>query len=379
MKRSIKTIGIFVALLIFLNAMPINAGEISENTLNLVKTNSVDELIQVIYPENNDKIILANDLVYEYYTSYDYTASFPEKYYQNKDIYMPNTVTLRWSDVGAEYYIVRLSQKADMSDSKSYVTNSACLELSDLFTETTYYWQVEASADFECKESRIFSFEVLPSPRTVYIEGISNTRDAGGKSAGEGLRMKEGLFYRGARVNDVTDAGKEFAICDLGIKTDLDIRSATEAAGGSPFGGDVKHINANGPYYHQIFEEKYHEALATEIKAFANPDNYPIYAHCSLGRDRTGTIVMLIQGLLGVDKNTMMMDYQLSFFSSKGCQDNAAADYMLNTNMLNTYKLLSNYSEKETFSEDVEAFMLDIGVTEEEIASIKNILLEEVN
>ncbi len=378
MKINIVAIGVLISLFVFFCSISIDVVATNENSFTLIKVDNTDTSIQAINPENHSQIILANDLVYEYYSSYDYTKSFPDKYYQSKDIFAPNSISLEWSDCGADYYIVRLSQKSDMSDSKYYITNAEKLALDDLFTETTYYWQIEMVKDEERKESKIFSFEVLPSPRTVNIEGVSNTRDAGGKLAGNGYRMKEGLFYRGAKVNDITDAGREFAICDLGIKTDLDIRSSTEAAGGSPFGSDVKHINANGPYYHQIFEKEYQEALATEIKTFADPDNYPIYAHCSLGRDRTGTIVMLIQGLLGVDKNTIMMDYQLSFFSSKGCQDGAAADYMLNTNMLNAYNSISRYSPKETFSEDVEAFMLDIGVTEEEIASIKSILLEEV-
>ncbi|MBR5632533.1 MAG: tyrosine-protein phosphatase, partial [Clostridia bacterium] len=49
-----------------------------------------------------------------------------------------------------------------------------------------------------------------------------------------------------------------------------------------------------------------------------NPDNYPIYLHCSLGRDRAGTLAYLISALVGVELIDLQRDYETSFFSVTG-------------------------------------------------------------
>lgn len=372
MKKNKVGLCVIIALSVLMN-MPL-ANVKGRGCLKLAEVNNIDDTICAVYPENNATVVLANDLVYEYYNNYNWENSDVTPYYRHEDIYMPEYVTLQWSDTGADYYIARISQNENMSASESYIIISENVELRNLFTDTTYYWQIETVTGAVHKMSPIFSFYVAESPRTVYIEGVNNTRDAGGKKAGDGYRMKEGMFYRGSRADDITDAGREHAISEFGIKTELDIRMPREQLGFSAFGEDVNYVAADGPYYTQIFQEEYREALATEIKTFAEPNNYPIYAHCAAGRDRTGTIAMLIEGLLGVDKNTIMMDYQLSVFSRYGTYDDALVLY---GNALDTYEKIEEKYGANTFSENVERFMLSIGVTKDEIASIRNIMLEE--
>ena len=50
----------------------------------------------------------------------------------------------------------------------------------------------------------------------------------------------------------------------------------------------------------------------------------------------------------------------------------------MRNNIHDTYLYIYNNYEGDTFSEKVEDFLLDIGVTADEIASIKEIMLEEV-
>lgn len=373
MKKSIVGLCVIIALSGFMNIPLVIAG--GGDGLTLTEVNNVDDAIHAVNPADKATVVLANDLVYEYYNNYDWENSDITPYYRHEDIYMPEYVTLQWSDAGADYYIARISRNENMSDSESYIIISENVELRNLFTDTTYYWQIEAVTGAVHKMSPIYSFYAAESPRTIFIEGVNNTRDAGGKMAADGYRMKEGMFYRGSRADDITDAGREHAVCEFGIKTELDIRMPKEQLDSSAFGEDVNYVAVDGPYYTQIFQEQYSEALATEIKTFAEPDNYPIYAHCAAGRDRTGTIAMLIEGLLGVDKNTILMDYQLSVFSRLGTYDDNLAIY---GNALDTYEKIEEKYGADTFSENVERFMLSIGVTEAEIASIRSIMLEEV-
>ena len=72
------------------------------------------------------------------------------------------------------------------------------------------------------------------------------------------------------------------------------------------------------------------------------------------------------------------MDYETSFFSRVGRLDNQTASYMVNTPFQGLYTYIRKYAPKKTLAEATEMFMLDIGITQDEIDSIRNILLEEV-
>lgn len=43
-------------------------------------------------------------------------------------------------------------------------------------------------------------------------------------------------------------------------------------------------------------------------------DGNNIYFHCRIGTDRTGTLAYILEGLLGVEKEQMLEDYELSYF-----------------------------------------------------------------
>ena len=114
---------------------------------------------------------------------------------------------------------------------------------------------------------------------------------------------------------------------------------------------------------------------------FAEKDNYPIYAHCSLGRDRTGTVCFLLNALCGVGEKDLYMDYELSFMSAMGCLDNQPPRNMLDgtTAFGGLYNYINTYEGMEgTLAEKTEAYLIDLGITQDEIDSIRSILLEEV-
>lgn len=146
-------------------------------------------------------------------------------------------------------------------------------------------------------------------------------------------------------------------------------------------------MNVSAPHYaqkhaaHAIFRKSYREALVTAIRTFANEENYPIYMHCQIGRDRTGTLAFLINALLGVEEADLQLDYELSFMSKSGCadfKDGIAPSTFMGDHFWSLYRYIDNYKDEGTLSEKTEQFMLDIGVTTEEIASIKTIMLERV-
>jgi protein tyrosine/serine phosphatase len=59
-------------------------------------------------------------------------------------------------------------------------------------------------------------------------------------------------------------------------------------------------LHANADSYRQAFE------------LLADPENLPLLCHCTAGKDRTGIMAVLLLSLLGVDRPTIVQDYELS-------------------------------------------------------------------
>lgn len=339
------------------------------------------EDIAVIYPEENATVILANEDVYGWWDTFHMKKTDSTPFYQHADIYYPVPVSLEWAEVEeADYYRVYISMNEDMSEAESYLVNSTTVELDTLFTGKTYYWQIDAAIADSTVRSSVHSFKTARSPRTIKVEGVSNTRDAGGYDALDGRRMKQGMIYRGGKLEEITENGIMTFHDIIGIRTDLDLRTTGEGGAGvkSPIGDDVLYININGRYYignMGIGSEEGKETIAEEMRVFVDPASFPVYIHCSLGRDRTGTLVMLLQGLAGVSKSDIMMDYELSIFSVTGTLDNASID-ALRSNISATYDYISKSYQGENFAEKVEKYLLSCGMTADEIAAIRDNLLE---
>ena len=95
-----------------------------------------------------------------------------------------------------------------------------------------------------------------------------------------------------------------------------------------------------------------------------------------MGRDRTGTTAYLILGLLGVDEDTLCHEYYASFFSQQGAFNEAEFELLV-TNLSRLRKGLDDFGDKDdTLQEKIHAYLLHIGVTEQEIRNIKDIWLE---
>ena len=333
-------------------------------------------------PSECEKIALLSGNIYEFASAYEKGKA--ERYYDGTDQFAPTPVTLSWvAESGAQYYTVILSQKADLSNAQSFVTFDTTLTIEDLFMGTRYYYQVVAHYAEKTVKSRVFEFETEYVTRTVDIEGISNTRDIGGYYTVDGkYRIRQGLVYRGGEAEYATEAGRQKFLYTYGIKTDLDLRGVKT----TPFGDAVNHISVSAPYYlgsNGILTASYRDALIEEIKAFANPENYPIYVHCSLGRDRTGTLCFLISALCGVGEMELFLDYEISWFSVKGCYGNVSPEKNVNSVFAPLYQYINSYpvtGENVTLADRTEAFLKEyLGISQEEIDSIRSILLEEVS
>lgn len=204
-----------------------------------------------------------------------------------------------------------ISKDDSFANPLSYHTENNCLDVYNFETGCRYYWKVN---DSECR-----SFEISYSkPRHIKIDGLYNVRDCGSWITKDKKRIKQGMIYRGVRMEDIiTESGKE-EFRRLGIKTELDLRQ--EEIGNifeSPIGPDVNYIQIPCKGYNEFFlpeERKYAKQI---FELFADESAYPIYFHCYGGADRTGTVAFLLGAILGVDERTLIRDYEFTMISNK--------------------------------------------------------------
>ena len=335
-------------------------------------------------PSEKTEISLLSGEIYEVCKFYE--PLITDGYNENgTDVFAPTPLSISWECADKPLYsTLYISTNEDMSNAEGYVTLDNSVTLEYLFMGYDYYYQIEAKYSDKLVKSRIFSFSTEYLPRTVYVDdNVSNTRDWGGYLCDDGIhRVKQGIVYRGGKLENITESGKAVMLNHLGIKTDLDVRGdGTAGTSTSPLGASVNYIETTGPYYLGTtginVAGPYREALLTEIRAFTKPENFPIYVHCSLGRDRTGTLCFLINALLGVGETDLYRDYEISMMSAMGHADGQTASHMVGVAFAGLYNYFKSYYGN-TYAKKVETYMLEIGITKEEIQLIKDNMLEEV-
>ena len=246
------------------------------------------------------------------------------------DYTKPIPVNLSWTvslDKGSiNEYKVLLSEKSDLTDAREYKANSTSIDVTNLKLDTTYYYQVS----YKGFKSNVYSFKTNNTViRGIDVDGVKNVRDLGGF-----FNLKQGMLYRGGEFESydkykdtlttlITEKGKQTIKNELGIKTEVDLRKNDND---SKENGLITKSSVDGLNYVQLPMYYGGENLIeyrddtfddpARIKDFfellANENNYPVYFHCSQGKDRTGILAYLVTALLGASKDNLYKDYLYS-------------------------------------------------------------------
>ncbi|MBQ8752486.1 MAG: tyrosine-protein phosphatase, partial [Clostridia bacterium] len=206
--------------------------------------------IGLISPKQGSKQWLGNDDIEEWLTAA--TPGRSGLYATGKDIYFLDECVLKWSCNGTpQGYTVDIATTSDLKDALTLSCVAPELVLEEPYTGVTYYWRVTAQFSGGTVVSDVFCFTVEEAPRTVRIEGVSNTRDIGWWSTESGGRIRKGMVYRAGSLDGITTVGKRQALSLLGLKTDLDLRRRGEGTAGlkSPIDPALNYVNVSGSYY----------------------------------------------------------------------------------------------------------------------------------
>ncbi|MBP3685947.1 MAG: tyrosine-protein phosphatase, partial [Clostridia bacterium] len=130
-------------------------------------------------------------------------------------------------------------------------------------------------------------------------------------------------------------------------------------------GANVTHKYYGVNSYENVFKPEEAEAMRAVFSDLAKPENYPIYLHCTYGADRTGTVCFLLEALLGVEKDDLIRDYELTALAHPATE---AENLVFFLETLNAFPG-NNLKEK------TENYLRSIGVTDAEISSLREIYL----
>ncbi len=334
-------------------------------------------------PANNTTLSMASDTVKKF-LSESYSLGMSKKYHNGSNLYSgKSSVELSWEcEEIPQKFTVKVANNAKLSGATTLETPDGyeCyLTLDNLLTDTDYYWQVTAVFKENSVSSAVFHFRTEKTVR--WIGSTGNIRDIGGYAAAGGKKVKQGMVYRGAVPSNamLTD------IKTLGIKLELDMRDEVKDIH-HPFtrgllipGAQYQYLPGaqywSNPSLSNGLDSSYKSNLVKAVKLFANKSNYPIYFHCYSGLDRTGTLAAILECLLGVSKEDVYRDYEMSYLSSdsKSAVNNGAFDSKIQQ-FDTMYKTILNY-DPSNMASATEKFLIASGVTAQEIASIRSILL----
>ncbi len=253
--------------------------------------------------------------------------------------------------------------------------SAACsVDVYNLRAGQRYFWKIVDS--YRDMKSAVYDFWTLDEAPTMYrVEGLTNVRDLGGWKTLSGKQLKRGLIFRGCEMDThhhITDEGRRVMLEELGVRTDLDLRE--EAVGiidRSPLGPCVRFELIPVKAYGEYLEPEQNSACRHVFDLLADETAYPIYVHCWGGADRVGTVILLLNAMLGVDDESLMKDYELTSFSVWGERSRTSSVFMTLLDALDRYGGID-----QPLNVKATNYLMEAGVTDEQQEKIRSLLLE---
>lgn len=186
--------------------------------------------------------------------------------------------------------------------------------------------------------------------------------------------LKPGTAKPGAKR--ISEETRRWAVEWLGIRTELDLRTAREVAGmtGSPLGPTVKWVHQSSAQYDGLGTDGGREAFRTCFRLFLDERNYPIDFHCIAGADRTGSLACILNGLLGVEEEELYRDWEITWPRKM----NGSAARQNHRRLFNRLidEVFGKYQGR-TLNDRIAAYVVSCGFTEDDLNAFRNIMLED--
>ena len=300
-----------------------------------------------------------------------------------EDLSKPKGIVCDFSGDGvgpAQAYVIQRASAADFSDA---VTVEGLTEPSYTFQNCLlgehFYWRAGTSLDtIDRSPVHEVTVTTLP-PRIIYVDGVSNFRDVGGydSSLVEGAKIRQGLFYRGANLESITEEGQRVFRDELGIRVEIDMRAEGVCFG--PYVEGVEYYVLSIPSrtepitadeYARLYLrfEEYSTVYRQCFELIANADEKPVFLHCNSGADRTGIVTFILLTVCGVSYEDIALDYLFTNFTDQRIR------YL--ESEFNVWYEKLDYFAGDTKAEQAKNWFRLKGVSEEDIEHIREIFVE---
>ncbi len=256
-------------------------------------------------------------------------------------------------------------------------------DITNLVPNTTYHWQVTTTSDHATVASG--QFATRGHLHQVYYEpNVRNGRDLGGYKGLGGKTVAYHKLYRGGRIDKkyCNENGRKEMLAE-GILAEVDLREESDVPSKSPLGDNIA-------FYAPGFDSGYNTMVRdnpTKVKdtfcwvVARLRENKPVYFHCAAGRDRTATLAVLLEGVLGVSESDMAKDYELTYFTptdwgmSKDDDGNYVYKHVRTSYSYTSLKKTITTGRTGTYQECIARYLLDIGVPQQDIDDLRAIML----
>lgn len=289
----------------------------------------------------------------------------------------PSEYSIRWSDTSAKDVVVTVTEPTRTWTYTPTADNNYVV-ISNLLPNTHYTYKAEANG----KVLTEGSFDTVGKVHQVYFKNMRNSRDLGGWKTESGKFIKYRMVYRGGRFDGLAKSGKT-SIKTEGIKAELDLRGHSDVSSDSSLKGIVDDYSFCAP----VIEEGYSQMLQQDKEKTRQcmqfifdmvDQNKPVYFHCSLGRDRTGTIAMLTLGILGVPEGDISQEYELTQFAPHGyaTSDGEQVKMTRLADYDGAANVIWGYAQEGSFQDGVNAYLLSIGISQDDINKFQQNMLQ---
>ena len=345
--------------------------------------------------KNGDTVLSTNADVEKFltdihYPTHDYSYSSLRSWAEENGIKVcpgnsdrPEEYTIRWtSDPSASDITAVISEPTrdwvytPATEDDSYVT------ITNLLPNTHYTYKVTASGGKVLTEG---AFDTIGKVHQLYFRSrIRNCRDLGGWKTEDGKTVKYRMVYRGGRLEPsyLAKSGKA-AIKTEGIKAQLDLRGKSDVLSECTLKGIVDDYEFCAPvieegYAQMLREDKEKTRQCMQFIMDCVDKNKPVYFHCSLGRDRTGTVAMLTLGILGVPEGDISQEYELTQFAPHGyaTSDGEKSKMVRTVDYKGAANVIWGYAGEGSFQDGVNNYFLEIGISQADIDKFKKNMLQ---
>lgn len=242
-------------------------------------------------------------------------------------------------------------------------------------------------------------------PRNLGFSATYNFRDVGGYTGLDGRTVRWRRLFRSDALHRLGEADTD-AFAALGVRTVIDLRRPFEIERfgrvAERYGLDYRNLVLKHVDWEEVehpedvvherwladrylnFAEDGRHAILESLRVIADPASAPVIVHCMAGKDRTGTVCALTLSLLGVSDEDIAADYALTtaamarltaYLSEKHPEAVEGNQHMFDSP---AGAMLMFLADLRALHGSVEGYVTEIGLTGDEIASMRAHLLTDV-